>query len=329
MNRRQILHGVAVLVAWVGVAGVGVVMLSQAAGWNGGALTATLQSLTPYGIPVVLASAAFGVWKREDSLATVGALVALGAFALSIPLVVPPGQPAPTPESIRTSVASVNLLYSNPVVDEVADELVDLDPDVIVFSEYTPAHRDALLAHPLADRYRYQVNRDERRSSGMAVWSRYPLDAMPAGTDRTVDTEVSAPDGPIRLLGVHPPTPVFDFDLWEGELRRIGETAADSALPTLVIGDFNASYWHPAFRDLLARDLTDAHVANGSGWSTSWPSARSLPPFVRLDHALTGNGLVSTDVDDFRVPGSDHIGLIVTVAPSTPATDEPGPDASG
>jgi hypothetical protein len=37
---------------------------------------------------------------------------------------------------------------------------------------------------------------------------------------------------------------------------------------------------------------------------------------VRLDHALTAGGLVSTDVDDFHVPGSDHRGLVVTVAPA-------------
>ncbi len=320
MNRRQILHGVAMLVAWAGVAGVGIVMISQAAGWNGGALVATLQSLTPYGIPVVLASAAFGLWSREDALATVGALVACGAFALSIPLVIPPGQPSPTATAVGTSVASINLLYSNPVVEDVADEILELEPDVIVFSEYTPSHRDALLAHPLAERYPFQINRDERRSSGMAVWSRYPLAEMPAGIDRTVDAEVSAPDGTLRLLSVHPATPVFDFESWESELGRIGESVSDSALPTLVVGDFNASYWHPAFRDLLRRELTDAHMANGSGWSSSWPSDRSVPPFVRLDHALTGNGLVSTDVDDFRVPGSDHIGLIVTVAPSVADT---------
>jgi endonuclease/exonuclease/phosphatase (EEP) superfamily protein YafD len=150
------------------------------------------------------------------------------------------------------------------------------------------------------------------------VWSKVAIDEnAPLGPNsRTVNALLAGPDGPIRLLGVHPPTPVFDFSEWQRELQRIGTLVSSVSEPTLVIGDFNASYWHPAFRDLLRREFTDAHMAHGSGWSTSWPTDKFFPPFVRLDHALTGNGLVSTRVDDFRVPGSDHTGLVVTVKPS-------------
>jgi hypothetical protein len=34
---------------------------------------------------------------------------------------------------------------------------------------------------------------------------------------------------------------------------------------------------------------------------------------------LTAGGLVATDVEDFDVAGSDHLGMIVTVAPTPPA----------
>ena len=54
----------------------------------------------------------------------------------------------------------------------------------------------------------------------------------------------------------------------------------------------------------------------GSGWSTSWSTDEFVPSFVRLDHALTGNGLVSTDVDDFRLTGSDHTAFVVTIKPA-------------
>ena len=302
----------------MGVAGVGLVMLTQAAGWNGTRLVATLQSLTPYGIPLVLAIAAVGVWQRREALATTAALVGVGAFLLSAPLVIPPGQASPNDGAVGVRVASINLLFSNPVVEEVADDLLRRDPDVIFFAEYTAQHHETLRSHPLAERYPYQLNRDGRFARGVSLWSKFPIDAKerPDGTDRTVDATVSGPDGPIRLLGVHPPTPVFDFSEWELALGRIGDAASQGVQPILVVGDFNASYWHPGFRDLLSQDLTDAHIAQGVGWSTSWPTDELVPAFVRLDHALTGNGLVSTDVDDFRVPGSDHAGFVVTVTPS-------------
>ncbi|MBG7605787.1 MAG: endonuclease/exonuclease/phosphatase family protein, partial [Actinobacteria bacterium] len=70
------------------------------------------------------------------------------------------------------------------------------------------------------------------------------------------------------------------------------------------------------FRDLLKTKYVDAHIAAGRGFSASWPTGSLIPPFVRLDHALTTAGLVSTDVNDFDIPGSDHRGFVVTVAPT-------------
>ena len=127
---------------------------------------------------------------------------------------------------------------------------------------------------------------------------------------------MDGPDGPIRLLGVHPPTPISFFDGWVDDLATFGGLGANAQQPTLIIGDFNASYWHPSFRDLLGEGFTNAHTAHGRGFSTSWPTDEWFPAFVRLDHALTGNGLVSTGVEDFNVPGSDHRGFVVSVVPA-------------
>ena len=152
----------------------------------------------------------------------------------------------------------------------------------------------------------------------MAVWSRYPLDEneRQATINRTVDTWIETPDGPLRMLGVHPPTPVFDFAGWTREIDQITDDVSMLSEPTLVIGDFNASYWHPSFRRLLDQGLVDAHMTHGAGWTASWPTDELFPPFVRLDHALTSSELVSVDVHDFEVPGSDHAGFVVTVVPA-------------
>jgi endonuclease/exonuclease/phosphatase (EEP) superfamily protein YafD len=99
-------------------------------------------------------------------------------------------------------------------------------------------------------------------------------------------------------------------------LETFGELGSAATEPTLIVGDFNASYWHPAFRDLLRSGLSDAHTVHGKGFSASWPTGKFFPAFVRLDHALTGNGLVSTSVQDFTVPGSDHRGFVVSVVPA-------------
>jgi endonuclease/exonuclease/phosphatase (EEP) superfamily protein YafD len=112
------------------------------------------------------------------------------------------------------------------------------------------------------------------------------------------------------------PTPIKDVGAWRDDLATAARIGREADGPTLLVGDLNSSYWHPDFRRLLDVGFVDAHAAAGSGFSTSWPRNWSVPPFVRLDHALTTGGLVSTDVVDLDVPGSDHRGLVVTVAPA-------------
>ncbi len=307
------------LIGWGAVGGVGMVMITQAFGWDGFRLVTTLQSLTPYGIPLVVCVAAGSVWCGRHVLASAAAAVGLGALLLATPIVFPPGQPDVGPDAVGISAASVNLLYSNPRIAELADQLSELDPDVIVFSEFTIEHQATLLAQPLATSYRHQINRDGLYAGGVAVWSKYPVSENDRidTTNYMVDASLEGPDGPIRIFAVHPPTPISDHDGWARDLVLIGESADDARDPTLVIGDFNASYWHPTFRDLLRRGFIDAHMANGRGWSTSWPTDQVVPPFVRLDHTLTGNGLVSTGVDDVRLEGSDHTAFVVTVKPAS------------
>jgi endonuclease/exonuclease/phosphatase (EEP) superfamily protein YafD len=313
-NRANLLD----LVSWLVVALVGLVALGQAVGRSDTAAAAVLQSLTPYLavalVPVVLVAAV----RRRLLLATVASAVGFGIGVLAAPLAFPEPQPAAATTSTGLRVASLNLWFENPEIDAVADILPAVDADVIVFSEYTVEHRTALEASPSARDFPYRSQRIGRRATGMAIWSRFPIvdEDRLAGAGRSIAIDVRGPDGDMRIVGMHLPTPISDFTAWRTELTDAAEIGRSAEEPTLLIGDLNSSYWHPPFRHLLDSGFVDAHAANGSGFSTSWPADRWIPPFVRLDHALTAGGLVSTDVDDFDVPGSDHRGLVVTVAPA-------------
>lgn len=152
----------------------------------------------------------------------------------------------------------------------------------------------------------------------MGIWSRFPIvEHEPlASFNDSIVLDVAGPDGNVRLVAMHLPTPIVDFIAWRNELATLADIGRGADDPTLLIGDLNSTYWHPDFRALLDAGFVDAHIAEGSGFSTSWPTDWRIPPFVQLDHALTAGGLVSTDVDDLDVPGSDHLGLVVTVAPA-------------
>ena len=133
------------------------------------------------------------------------------------------------------------------------------------------------------------------------------------GLEATLDVDGQ----PVRFLMVHPFPPVSDGRTsreWADSLDAIGDAATTPGPPTVVVGDFNASRWHPPFRELLGRGLRDVHEWMGRGFSTSWPVAWDLPPFVRLDHALLGPGVVPTEVRELHVPGSDHRGFVADLA---------------
>lgn len=305
-------------VSWLFVAFIGVVTLTQAFGIAGTRLVAVLQSLTPY-LGVVLAPlGVVAVLRGRLLLAATCGAIGLGILILAAPLAFPDAQPQSAAGSTGLRVASANLLYENDQIDDVATVLSDLATDVIVFHEYTAEHQRALEDSSLADAYPYRIDRTGRRASGIAVWSALPT----SGGERSdtskpsLDVVVEGPDGDVRILAMHMPTPINSFDNWRRDLGTAGRIGRSAAGPTMVIGDLNASYWHPEFRALLDAGFVDAHNANGRGFSASWPTDTIVPAFVRLDHALTTGGLVSADVTDFEIPGSDHTGFVVTVAPA-------------
>ena len=311
---------VARCVAWLVVAIAGSVLITQALSWPGTRTIAIFQSLTPYLALLIAPVAVVALLRRHLWMALVSALIGIGALVLAVPLVFPPGPPAAADRAAGVRIASLNLLYTNQAsnLQRVADDLGALDPDVIVFTEYTKEHQQVLQASALAEDYEYRTDRSEPGGGGVAIWSKEAVvvAAQQVAMEDSLDLTVDGPDGRVRVVAVHPPTPITDFDAWRNDLAQIGEVGRRGDTPTVVIGDFNASFWHPSFRALLDDGFTDAHIAAGKGFSTSWPTNRPYPPFVRLDHALTTDALVSTDVEDFDIAGSDHRGLIVTVAPA-------------
>ncbi len=304
------------LAAWLVVAPIGLLLLTQTFGLDPARPVAAAQALTPYAVLALVPVVGVALARRWWDVAGVGSAIGLGGVVLATPLVFPPGQPTPDLDATPVEVAAINLLYDNERSSEIADVLAGLDPDVVVFTEYTVEHQTRLLDHPLAEGYPHRVELDGLAAGGTAVWSRFPLvlHESPDMANYDVDVEVDGPAGPFRLWAVHPPSPLHPQ--WRDDLDTIGRRSGTIDAPLLVAGDFNASYWHPAFRDLLRSGLTSAHIANDRGWSMSWPTGRVFPAFVRIDHALTNERLVSTDVVDFTVPGSDHRGFVVTILPA-------------
>lgn len=308
--------------AWTIVGIVGVVTITQVIGWSGGiSLAAVAQTLTPYVGLLLLPICVVGIWRRRYALVTVAAGCGCVLLVLSAPVAFPDDQPDPVAGATGLRVATANLWYENTQITDVADALAQVDADVIIFNEYTAEHQRALTASTLSRAYPYRIDMSGRGATGIALWSKYRSVVnwpRPTHLD-SIDATVAGPDGDVRVLAMHMTTPLDNFTAWRDDLALAARIGRQTAEPLLLIGDLNSSYWHPDFRHLLDAGFVDAHMAAGTGFTSSWPTTMIMPSFVRLDHALTAGGLVSTDVDDFEIPGSDHRGFVVTVAPTPPA----------
>ncbi len=288
-------------------------MLSQAFGWDGMPIVAAGQALTPY---LVLACAGSAVVARacaRHGAAVGAAVVGMVGLGLAAPLVFTPSLP-PTHAGTAQRMAAVNLLYTNDRTADIAETLSELDLDAVVFNEYNDAHRAGLLNSPLSDQLPYRVERRGEFADGIAIWSARPLtSATPPPTPKASVAAVL--DNGVELIAFHPPTPVGNNAAWRANLSALAGAITDPPRPTVVLGDFNATYWNPSFRQLLRQGYRDAAAALGRGFTATWPTDRLIPPFAAIDHALVERDrLVPTAFDTFDVPGSDHRGVVVTVS---------------
>jgi endonuclease/exonuclease/phosphatase (EEP) superfamily protein YafD len=218
----------------------------------------------------------------------------------------------------KVTVAYANVLYENPSMDAAVSFLMTLDVDVLVVGEVTPQFAQLAAAAGLNDRYPHQLVTVGEKSTGGGIWSRIPLTdqvrgSLPGHASPTASLVVGTTT--LRVMAVHTKAPSgsFYFDDWRGafsQLRRVPPAS------TVLIGDFNATRFHPPLRRLLSSGWDDAHETVGQGLSRSWPQNRGslIGPLGRLDHALYGSGVFPVAVRDIDIPGSDHSGFVVTFA---------------
>ena len=307
------------LLAWAATSLMGLVALTQAAGSTPVSLIYVLQALTPMLLAPAFPLAAVAAWRRWWPLAGVNAVIAVALVLLVLPVVdhdTPPDVPAGAPV---VRVAFANTYLDNRDPEAAATALLALDADLIGIAEYSPDVERALQAAGAFDGYPYRVGFSSWGRDGIVLYSRERIVSQRTAvrwTSPAVDAVVTVGGADVRVLVIHAKAGVNDRELddWSIDLEAVHDEIVDADMPTVVLGDFNASRWHPDFRDVLHdTDFHDVHEWLGAGFSRPWPNDLPIPPFVRIDHALV-YGLVPTDVTDLDVPGSDHRGFVTTLA---------------
>jgi len=191
--------------------------------------------------------------------------------------------------------------------------------DVIVLLEATPDALSALHAAGLTRRLPYAVGAPQQGISNTAIYSRFPLTnaTLVQGTlfQQYVATVTVPGLGPVRLLAAHPCNPYCGDHRWANDHAILRATAdANLTQPLIMAGDLNAVDDHGPMQALRRDGLESATDITGAGWLPTYPANKVLPPLLPIDHVLVNDRLTATSIRTIEVPGTDHLGLVATLA---------------
>ena len=199
-------------------------------------------------------------------------------------------------------------------------------PDLITLEEFTPQALQGMAASGVLARYPYRCVAPADGAFGFLIASRLRLtgcqvQAVFSSDSRfpapyMVEATLSSPGGPVAVRLVHTLAPLPPYwREWKAALAAVDQSvraSGDSRM--LMVGDFNATWGNSGFAGLLHHGLTDGAAARGKAADMTWPNGAVVPPFVRIDHVLTGAHLAVTGITAKPGFGSDHRYLVATVA---------------
>lgn len=251
----------------------------------------------------------FRAWTAAAGVAVAG--LVLGAIVL--PRAVAADQPVITREARRVTILTANLLHGDASDAALINAVRESDPDIIALQEVTPKNVAALRAAGELRKRPYLNGNVVRGTLGIATISRWPLVPVPgSGLVDGKFGELKVIGSPIVFRNVHPTPPVLPdaVEPWERNLALI--PPPDGRL-RVVVGDFNATLDHRAFRSVLGRGYIDAGRVTGNGLEWTW-SAGKIRRLV-IDHVLypADAQIRATSYRTFNLPGSDHNAIAVTL----------------
>ncbi|MBA0048477.1 endonuclease/exonuclease/phosphatase family protein [Mycobacteroides sp. LB1] len=250
-----------------------------------------------------------------------GVMTAVVVIALQVLAIAPLYLPDSHLQGTTITVLQINLRFGAGDAGAVVATIREHDAGVVTVNELTPEARAKLVAAGIDSVLPYSYTIAEPKAAGTGIWSRYPL--TPVHQDdqsyafRQIWAEAEVPGvGPVMLVAVHTRPPEKDMSSpgWLTELDTIGRQlgALRPDVKVIVGGDFNATYDHFAFRQILTGGFADAVDQAGTGWVPTWREGRWYTRLIGIDHVLT-RGATAKEVRTEAIYGTDHRALIATV----------------
>lgn len=311
-------------VGWLIVVGLGLVVAVRAVAWDEVRLFAQVDAATEVlFLPawLVLAGALIG---KKWRMAGAAALLCVAQVIYVAPEILAYSS---IPAAVRTEptihLFDANVQFDNPSMAGYIEQLRSDRPDLVTLEETEPWDLEQFLASGVFDQlpYRFVVPCHDCGSRGYIIASRYPLGHPTVlsvhGLAYLIRCTLTFQRRTVPLWVVHTTPPIEpNWNDWNLELNGVySELQTYHPRRLLMVGDFNASWGNRGFRAILSTGLTDAAAARGQPFDFTWNQRLPvLPPFIRIDHVLTGGNLTVTTISTHSGPGSEHRDITATVA---------------
>jgi endonuclease/exonuclease/phosphatase (EEP) superfamily protein YafD len=231
-------------------------------------------------------------------------------------------KPTPGPQAEPFRVLTLNLDTGSADPNDVVSTAVTSGADILILQEVVPNTLTRMESAGLDSVFPHRAGQPFVNGRyGTMVFSNVALsDVTYLGThSTTVQVKATLPRQQIWLLAVGVPAPGSGTpEPWLADLQQLATTVRELH-PAIVAGDFEATFDHQPFADLLDLGLRDVGERTNAGWQPTWPTDRarfgiSFPRIGRVDHVLVGSLLAPLSQDTVTVPGADHRGVLAEVA---------------
>lgn len=208
-------------------------------------------------------------------------------------------------------VAAANIHFLNPISRDFAEAIQAISADIFVLLEVSK--RNETRIKEVFSAYPHSMLGARDDAFGMAVFSRLPLreETISGGAKGFLRSlQIETANGTLQVIAVHTLPPISrDWSKRRDHaIKAIPDLIAKDT-PVLVIGDFNITPWMSEFVGMaIAGTLAECRL--GRGIEATWPANFTVIP---IDHCLTNPMVQAEHFSLFRVPGSDHLGLIADV----------------
>lgn len=296
-------------------------------------LAVQLLSFTPWLTLIAAVAMGLALGGRSRWLQVIGAVL-LGCqifwlFPLDAARPVPASKvvPAGSAATVGLSAMTINSEFGQADAASIVQLVKDNGVGILTIQEHTRGLEERLTAEGLGQLLPHRISDPTDDGAGSAVYSSYPLEpvgVIPDTPFRMPTVRLVAADGSttgvLEVTNVHALPPVdVRVDQWRSDLRAVARVAERPG-NRLLIGDFNATYDHSEFRELLAtrssegRGLVDVGAASSARLIPTWPMDGPLLPGIAIDHLVTTPGISSTRYQVQPVPGTDHAAVLATLA---------------